>query len=67
VASLPGFSLPGDISASDRYYVEDITHERFSLNPGSSIDVPSTPGLGVTVDPAAVKKFSLAEMRLGAE
>jgi O-succinylbenzoate synthase len=67
VASLPGFSLPGDISASDRYYVEDITHERFNLNPGSSIDVPSAPGLGVTVDPAALKKFSLAELRLNAK
>lgn len=67
VASLPGFTLPGDISASDRYYVDDITQERFRLNPGSSIDVPSTPGLGVTVDPAALKKFSLAELHLEAK
>jgi o-succinylbenzoate synthase len=67
VASLPGFSLPGDISASDRYYVEDITQERFMLDPGSTIDVPSAPGLGVTVDAAALKKFSLAELRLRAK
>ncbi len=32
LASLPGFSLPGDISATDRYYDEDITQERFTLN-----------------------------------
>jgi len=31
LASLPGFTLPGDISASDRYYVEDITRERLCL------------------------------------
>jgi O-succinylbenzoate synthase len=61
IASLPGFSLPGDISASARYYERDITRERFSLNPDSTIDVPSAPGLGVTVDEAAVKEFSLAQ------
>jgi o-succinylbenzoate synthase len=66
LASLPGFSLPGDISASDRYYAEDITNERFRLDPGSTIDVPAGPGLGVTVDQAALKKFSLATLRLGA-
>jgi O-succinylbenzoate synthase len=67
LASLPGFNLPGDISASDRYYVRDITHERFKLDPGSTIDVPTGHGLGVTVDATALKKFSLAEMRLRAK
>ena len=64
LASLPGFVLPGDISASDRYYAEDITCERFLLNPDSTISVPTGPGLGVTVDEAALKKFTLAELRL---
>lgn len=59
LASLPGFSLPGDISASARYYLEDITRERFVLNPDSTIDVPDGPGLGVSLDPEAVKKFTL--------
>jgi O-succinylbenzoate synthase len=38
LASLPGFTLPGDISATDRYYNEDITQERFVLNPDSTIN-----------------------------
>jgi O-succinylbenzoate synthase len=59
LASLPGFTLPGDISASDRYYVQDITHERFVLNPDSTIDVPSAPGLGVSIDPAALERFTI--------
>ena len=50
LASLPGFSLPGDISASERYYHEDITQEHFTLNPDSTIDVPSGHGLGVSLD-----------------
>ena len=61
IASLPGFTLPGDISASERYYLRDITNERFHLNPDSTIDVPSAPGLGVTIDPSALAAFTLAE------
>ena len=67
LASLPGFVLPGDISASDRYYAEDITLERFLLNSDSTIDVPSGSGLGVTIDIDALEKFSLAKLRLEAE
>ncbi len=61
LASLPGFVLPGDISASERYYKEDITQERFSLNPDSTIDVPDAPGLGVTIDFQALRRFTLAQ------
>lgn len=59
LASLPGFVLPGDISASDRYYARDITEQRFVLNGDSTITVPSGPGLGVDLDMAAVDAFSL--------
>ena len=59
LASLPGFILPGDISASDRYYARDITNERFRLNDDSTITVPNGPGLGVTIDEATLKEFTL--------
>jgi len=64
LASLPNFSLPGDISASERYYAQDITNERFVLNADSTIDIPTGLGLGVTLDPAAVRKYSRAEISL---
>jgi O-succinylbenzoate synthase len=64
LASLPGFTLPGDISATDRYYHEDITHERFILNPDSTIDVPKAPGLGVNIDPAALNRATIAKINL---
>jgi O-succinylbenzoate synthase len=64
IASLPGFSLPGDISASERYFSRDITHERFTLNPDSTIDVPSGPGLGVSIDEEALAQFTLAKLEL---
>lgn len=61
LASLPGFTLPGDISATDRYYRQDITQERFVLNPDSTITVPTGPGLGVTVDKGAVARFCVQQ------
>jgi O-succinylbenzoate synthase len=45
LAALPGFTLPGDTSASDRYFKTDIT-EPFVLTDGC-LTVPSGPGLGV--------------------
>ena len=47
LASLPGFTLPGDISATDRYFAEDITPP-FRLHDGT-MEVPTGPGLGVEV------------------
>jgi O-succinylbenzoate synthase len=67
LASLPGFALPGDISATDRYYAQDITLERFTLNADSTIDVPTGPGLGVTVDEMALAQFTLSRLELGQE
>lgn len=47
LAALPNFTLPGDTSASDRYYAQDIT-EPFVLDEGR-LRVPNGPGLGVTI------------------
>jgi O-succinylbenzoate synthase len=44
LASLPGFTLPGDVSGSDRFFVEDIT-EPVLMRDGY-VDVPTGPGIG---------------------
>ncbi len=59
VASLPGFTLPGDISASAKYFFEDIIDTPFTLNPDSTLSVPIGPGLGVEVDMKALKKVTV--------
>jgi o-succinylbenzoate synthase len=48
MAAMANFTLPGDTSASDRYYHRDIT-EPFVLRDGR-LDVPQDPGLGVELD-----------------
>lgn len=56
LASLPGFVLPGDLSASDRYWHRDIT-EPFVLEDGH-LRVPSGPGIGVAPLPPALEELT---------
>jgi O-succinylbenzoate synthase len=56
LAALPGFTLPGDLSASDRYYARDLTAP-FVLADGR-LPVPSAPGIGIAPDPAALRDFT---------
>jgi O-succinylbenzoate synthase len=49
LATLPNFRLPGDISASNRYWAEDIIDPPFALQKGGTISVPTRWGLGVRV------------------
>lgn len=62
LSSLPGFTLPGDSSASDRYYATDLT-EPFVLDEGR-LRVPTGPGLGVEVDRDALARFTVAQDRI---
>ncbi len=56
MAAMAEFTLPGDTSASDRYYHRDIT-EPFVLH-GGRLRVPTGPGLGVTVDEERLKEVT---------
>jgi o-succinylbenzoate synthase len=49
LASLPNFTLPGDISASKRYYKEDIVEPAFEVARDGTMAVPTGPGIGVEV------------------
>ncbi len=66
LASLPGFTLPGDISASARYFYQDIIRQPFTLNPDSTITVPTGPGLGVEVDRQALHAAALRRQTFSA-
>ena len=46
MSSLPGFSLPGDVSASKRYYKEDIIEPPVKVNDEGFINIPRVPGTG---------------------
>jgi o-succinylbenzoate synthase len=59
LASLPNFTLPGDISASKRYYKEDIVEPEFVVNPDGTMDVPVKPGIGVEVNMKMLDKVTV--------
>ncbi|MCP4361609.1 MAG: o-succinylbenzoate synthase [Chloroflexi bacterium] len=50
LAALPGISLPGDISATSRYYEQDIATHFYLNEKDSTVNVPSGPGLGIEID-----------------
>lgn len=55
LASLPGFTLPGDISGSNRFFHEDITEEIVMYD--GKVDVPTGIGFGVSIGPAKLERF----------
>lgn len=65
LAALPGFVLPGDVSASARYWQRDVTAPFVLAD--SHLRVPTGPGLGVKPDPDALVEFttSLETVRCG--
>ncbi|MFC8680475.1 o-succinylbenzoate synthase [Microbacterium ureisolvens] len=63
LAALPGFTLPGDVSASSRFYTRDIVTEPAVLEDGH-VRVPLGHGLGVEIDPVALEDFTVARETL---
>jgi O-succinylbenzoate synthase len=49
MSTLPNFTLPGDVSASQRYWHEDIIDPEVEVAPNGTIRVPRVPGLGFAV------------------
>jgi O-succinylbenzoate synthase len=58
LASLPGFSLPGDISASRRYWERDIVYPEFELVDGT-LRLPGGPGIAVEPDVERIDALTL--------
>jgi o-succinylbenzoate synthase len=56
LSSLPGFTLPSDVSASEKYYARDVVTTPITATDGQ-VDVPETPGLGHDVDPETISHF----------
>jgi O-succinylbenzoate synthase len=62
LAALPNFTLPGDTSASARYFARDLT-EPFVLHDGR-LAVPTGPGLGVVPDASALRDYTTTRAQL---
>jgi O-succinylbenzoate synthase len=63
LASLPGFTLPGDISASTRFYARDIVTDPITVVDGH-VTVPTTPGLGFELDHEFLDSITTSSIEL---
>ena len=61
MSALPGFVLPGDVSASQRYWDEDIIDPEVEVGPAGTIQVPMTPGLGYSIRRKRVESLAVRQ------
>jgi O-succinylbenzoate synthase len=66
LASLPNFSLPGDIAASRRYFVPDLIEPGIDVSAAGMVAVPTGPGIGVHVDWDRVRAATVESYELKA-
>jgi O-succinylbenzoate synthase len=59
MATLEGFTLPGDISASSRYWHEDIIDPPVTVSASGTVTAPDRPGIGFEVNLARIEKLTV--------
>ena len=62
LSSLPNFSLPGDVSASSRYWAQDIIEPAVTINPQGEIAMPATPGSGYPVQRDRIEALTVRSL-----
>jgi O-succinylbenzoate synthase len=65
LSTLPNFSLPGDIAASQRYFNPDLIDPPIEVAADGTIAVPTGPGLGVSINEERIERASLRVATLG--
>jgi O-succinylbenzoate synthase len=60
LATLPGFTLPSDLSASNRYFKKDLIKNEFELSPDGKLTVPTGTGCGVMVDESYLASITIS-------
>jgi o-succinylbenzoate synthase len=58
MSTLPGFTLPGDVSASRRYWDEDVIEPEVEVSPNGTIRAPQNPGLGFAVKRDLIERLT---------
>jgi O-succinylbenzoate synthase len=59
MSTLPGFTLPGDVSASQRYWSQDIIEPEVEVSPDGTITAPSGSGLGYELNRELINRLTV--------
>jgi O-succinylbenzoate synthase len=59
LSSLENFTLPGDVSASARYWAEDIVEPEIMVTSAGEIEIPDTPGRGYEVRADLIERLTV--------
>lgn len=64
LSALPNFSLPGDVSASKRYWAQDIIEPEVTVSAEGEIIVSTGPGSGYEIRPDRIEKLTVRKQRV---
>ncbi|PYT48481.1 MAG: o-succinylbenzoate synthase [Acidobacteria bacterium] len=64
LSTLPNFTLPGDVTASNRYWAEDVVDPEVTVSPQGTIRVPTGPGIGFAPRSELIEKLTIRKERL---
>ena len=59
LASLPNFTIPGDLSPSSRYWARDVVTPEITMDPDGTVAVPEGPGMGLAVREDLLEKWTV--------
>jgi O-succinylbenzoate synthase len=64
LASLPNFTLPGDLSPSARYWERDLVRPEWTMDGDGMVQVPTAPGIGVEPDLDRIEDLTVRRERI---
>ena len=64
ISTLAGYTMPGDVSASKRYWAEDIVEPAIEVSPDGTITPPDGPGIGFEVKRDRIEKAKIRSVKI---
>ncbi|MGB4965794.1 MAG: o-succinylbenzoate synthase [Microgenomates group bacterium] len=64
VSSLPNYTYPADMSPVNFFYEDDLVSDSFVVDKTGHVTVPTTPGLGFTIDESKINKYTVDKIEL---
>jgi O-succinylbenzoate synthase len=64
ISTLAGYTMPGDVSASKRYWQEDIIEPAVDVSANGTITAPETPGIGFKINTQRIQEIAVRSISI---